>query len=190
MTNNTAKQFRMTTQQVVSYINRSALSRAGSFLSLAVLMLCISAAARADGIVKGALFMDFNADGVKQAADTGIPFPNVELRTPGGNNIPGDGDDLTVASATPDGSGNYSFTGLAAGTYYVHLDITTIINGILLAPQDQGSDDNLDSDFDPTTGNTPTFSLGANNTVIRDAGSFPSAHDLRRVRTQRQSKQQ
>ena len=141
-------------------------------IGLVATMLCVSAAARA-GTVNGALFVDLNVDGVKQAADTGAGGLPVNLMTAGGNGIPGDGDDVLIDSDTTDGSGNYSFTGVAAGTYYVKFDLTPFINAFMFSPLDQGGNDSLDSDADPTTGNTATFSLGAAATVTRDVGIVP-----------------
>lgn len=65
--------------------------------------------------------------------------------TAGGNGIPGDGDDVIVTSETTDGFGNYSFTGVAAGTYYVNFDLTPFANGFLFSPLDQSGNDTLDS---------------------------------------------
>src|SRR6185295_3010001 len=107
-------------------------------LCLAVLLFAAPAAARA-GTVNGALFVDVNVDGVKQAADTGAGGLPVILKTAGGNGIVGDGDDVTIDSDTTDGVGNYSFTGVAAGTYYVQFDLTPFANAFMFSPKDQGS---------------------------------------------------
>jgi uncharacterized repeat protein (TIGR01451 family) len=156
----------------LSEFAESAMARLGLLVAASLFALTAATGASA-GTVNGALFVDLNADGVKQAADTGAGGLPVQLRTPGPNGTPGDGDDVTVASDTTDGVGAYSFTGVAAGTYYVHFDLTPFINAFLFSPQDQGGNDNLDSDPDPTTGDTPTFSLGASATVTRDVGLVP-----------------
>src|SRR4030095_11542318 len=65
-------------------------------LLLAMTVVCLAAPATANaGTVNGALFVDVNVDGVKQAADTGAGGLAVILKTPGGNGIVGDGDDVT-----------------------------------------------------------------------------------------------
>lgn len=162
-----------------AFSNQPARSKTGNLLTrlsflvaVAVVCLAVPAAAQA-GTVNGALFVDVNVDGVKQAADTGAGGLPVILKTPGGNGIVGDSDDVTVDSSTTDGFGNYSFTGVAAGTYYVLFDLTPFSNGFMFSPKDQGASDTLDSDADPTTGFTATFALGASATVTRDVGLVP-----------------
>ena len=147
-------------------------ARLAFFFCAAVFVVAAPAATRA-GTVNGALFGDSNADGVKQAVDTGAGGLPVILKTPGGNGIVGDGDDVTVDSDTTSGTGTYSFTGVAAGTYYVHFDLTPFTNAFMFSPKDQGGSDLLDSDADPTTGFTDSFSLGASATVTRDVGLVP-----------------
>jgi hypothetical protein len=155
--------------------NDSRTQRSGRLALLfcvAAIFLAAPAAAHA-GTVNGALFVDVNVDGVKQTADTGAGGLPVILKTAGGNGLVGDGDDVTIASLTTDGVGNYSFNGVAAGTYYVQFDLTPFANAFMFSPKDQGGSDILDSDVDPTTGFTDLFSLGASATVTRDVGIVP-----------------
>lgn len=67
-----------------------------------------------------------------------------------------------VDTATTDDNGFFGFAP-ALGFYTVEVVLPA---AFAFAPLDQGSDDSLDSDIDPTTGFTPFFS------------SFPSTHDL------------
>ena len=63
--------------------------------------------------ISGSVFIDANDDGVRQGSETGISGVQVELQGT---------DDLnnTVTQFTStDGSGNFSFTGLRPGTYFV-----------------------------------------------------------------------
>ncbi len=144
-----------------------------AFLVCAAVIVVAAPAAAHAGTVNGALFVDGNVDGVKQTADTGAGGLSAILKTAGGNGIVGDGDDVTVDTDSTDGFGNYSFTGVAAGTYYIHFDLTPFANGFMFSPKDQFGNDTLDSDADPTTGFTDTFSLGASATVTRDVGLVP-----------------
>ncbi len=175
MRNQNAKIFEHQVQNVSENIDRRRATLPGRLafiFGLALIIFGVPAAASA-GTVQGALFVDVNVDGVKQAVDTGAGGLPVRLMTAGANGIVGDGDDVTVASDTTDGSGNYSFTSVAAGAYYVNFDVTPFASAFLFSPKDQGGNDALDSDVDPTTGNTDTFSLGASATVTRDVGLVP-----------------
>ena len=62
-------------------------------------------------LISGKLFFDTNNDGVQQAGEPAISGQTVELRDNASNAL--------LASSTTDASGNYRFTGLAAGTYKV-----------------------------------------------------------------------
>src|SRR5262249_18626450 len=59
----------------------------------------------------GQVFQDFNGNGTQDAGDTGLPGWVVNLLNAATNS--------TVASTTTDAGGNYSFTGVAPGTYRV-----------------------------------------------------------------------
>ncbi len=73
-----------------------------------------------------------------------------------------------------DATGAYIFNNIPAGDYYVNFDETTNTAGNIFAtsPQD-ATTDGLDSDIDPVTGNTATFTFDAlapNNDI--DAGFY------------------
>ncbi|GAG08166.1 unnamed protein product, partial [marine sediment metagenome] len=73
-------------------------------------------------------------------------------------------------STTTDASGSYTFTNLAAGDYYVEF---VPPSGYVFSPQDQGSDDNLDSDANPSTGQTANITLSADEADPSwDAGMY------------------
>jgi hypothetical protein len=70
------------------------------------------------------VWIDADSDGVRDATETGEPGVTVQLWTPGANATEenGAGDDVKVGSdLVTDLNGNYIFSGLAAGTYYVRL---------------------------------------------------------------------
>lgn len=68
-----------------------------------------------NGSISGRVFLDLGNDGSFGGSDTGLSGVTVELYLHNGTAYPG----TATATTTTDGSGNYSFTGLAAGTYRV-----------------------------------------------------------------------
>ena len=64
--------------------------------------------------------------------------------------------------------GTYQFTNVSPGTYRVEFVAPM---GTAFTTQDQGGNDNLDSDADPTSGRTATFPVTAGSSDLsRDAG--------------------
>jgi len=156
------------------WLKRTLRSRAAqpALLIAATLFMFASAGAIQAGTVNGTMFIDFNIDGIKNGVgETGAGGIPVLLKTVGPNGIPFDDDDVTIADTGTSGvDGGFSFTGVPAGTYYLKFDLSAFSTVFMMTAQDQGSDDTLDSDADPTTGNTALFSLGATATVTRDFG--------------------
>jgi hypothetical protein len=102
---------------------------------------------------------DANGNGIQDSGEAGVSGVKVQLLTTAG----------TQANSTvTDASGHYLFDNLRPGdSYYVQFSLPS---GYILAPQDQGSDDSLDSDVD-AFGRTPTITLGAGQTDLSvDAG--------------------
>jgi hypothetical protein len=66
------------------------------------------------GSISGMIFGDANSNGTKDGTESGIP--GITLYNDANNNGKYDAGELTTMS---DGSGNYSFTGLAAGAYKI-----------------------------------------------------------------------
>ena len=103
--------------------------------------------------VAGVVWHDLDGDGIQDATETdGMPGVTVSIT-----------DCATAIEATATGStGGYSFTGLDAGSYAIKVDLPL---NHFFSPQDQGSDDGLDSDADVTTGQTGCFTLHKNDIV-------------------------
>ena len=102
---------------------------------------------------------DLDGNGIQDAGEPGIPNALVNIYK----------SDNTLVDATfSDSNGNYSFSNLDPGDYII--EFTSPAVGYNFTSQDAG-DDTLDSDADPVTGRTATFTLAAgdNNTSI-DAG--------------------
>ena len=107
------------------------------------------------------VFLDDNANGIQDAEDEGIEGVTVNLLVDGEQ----------VATTTTDENGFYQFADLTPGEEY-QVEFPTD-NGLEISPQDQGDDDAVDSDADPTTGLSQIVVLesGENNPTI-DAGYF------------------
>ncbi|NES42014.1 choice-of-anchor E domain-containing protein [Moorena sp. SIO2C4] len=110
---------------------------------------------------------DLDGDGIQDPGEPGIPNALVNIYK----------SDNTLVDATfTDSSGNYSFSDLDPGDYII--EFTSPAVGYSFTRQDAG-DDTLDSDADPVTGRTDTFTLAAgdNNTSI-DAGLTLKANTI------------
>lgn len=113
------------------------------------------------GSIGDTVFRDNNGNGI-QDGEPGVANVTVQLKDCSGN---------VLQSTTTDGSGNYSFTNLAAGCYSIGV---VLPGGFAYSPQDQGGNDNTDSDVNPGTGMTANINLGAGQNLTNvDAGLVP-----------------
>lgn len=116
------------------------------------------------------VFDDLDRDGIQDNGEPGVPDVRVELRDAAGT---------LVGSATTNSIGNYLFTDVVPGDY----TITFVApSGREFTLKDAGTDDGLDSDADPGSGVTDTFSVapGADDRT-RDAGLIPEPLELATV---------
>jgi hypothetical protein len=113
-------------------------------------------------VIGDRVWEDLDGDGIQDAGEPGVVSALVYLFDPNGVFL-----DVTFT----DSSGNYGFS-VPLGSYYVRFIPPP---GYVLSPQDQGSDDGLDSDADPTTGNTPVIGpLSGLDKFRWDVGVVPS----------------
>ncbi|MCC6434629.1 MAG: DUF11 domain-containing protein, partial [Acidimicrobiales bacterium] len=130
---------------------------------------------------------DLDADGRQDAGEPGIQNVSVELWSVGTDNTAGTGDDVRVTQN--DGvtvrpaqlttvNGEYLFSGLLPGTYFVKVDRATLPAGYRVSPADAGADDAVDSDAvtDPTNAGrlitgTATITTDAEDLTL-DTGIF------------------
>src|SRR5262249_31094764 len=96
--------------------------------------------------VGGNVWDDTNADGLPDSGEGGVSTVNVQLFTSLGS---------LVASTTTDASGNYLFTNVTPGDYYLQFAAPS---GFLFTAPYMG-DDTIASHADPTTGDTEQFTL-------------------------------
>jgi hypothetical protein len=106
---------------------------------------------------------DLNRDGIQQAGEPGIANVTVTLYNAQG---------VAVGTDVTDGNGHYYFPDLQPGEYYIGV-ATTLNDGLTLSPQDQGTDDALDSDVSQITGRSALTTLVAGeNDPTWDAGYY------------------
>src|SRR6056297_260659 len=103
--------------------------------------------------IGGRLVSDGNLDKTEEDGaggfDSGLAGQTVRLLDASG---------AVIATTTTDASGNYSFTGLAAGDYRISFPVA--VDGATLAEPNVGASNN-DSDPDPDTGLSPLITLSA-----------------------------
>ena len=85
------------------------------------------------GAVGDRVWLDGNGDGVQDPGEPGIPGVEVQLVSAGGDLTPGTADDLVLDSVLTDRNGNYLFTGLEPGTYFVNVVNATIPAGLAIS---------------------------------------------------------
>jgi hypothetical protein len=107
---------------------------------------------------------DENENGIQDADEQGKAGIDVDLYANG------DCSGSPIDSKTTDTGGKYLFSELNRGTYC--LQFSKIPDGWEISPKDQGEDDALDSDADPTTGRITNINLTADD-LDEDMGLYP-----------------
>ena len=108
------------------------------------------------------VWFDTNNNGVQDAAEPGVPGVTVSLLN---------ASSIVIATTVTDANGNYRFVNLTDGAYSVKF--SNLPAGFVFSPKDLGGNDNTDSDVDPTTGVTGTYTIAAGNTNLTvDAGIY------------------
>ena len=105
------------------------------------------------------VWADLNHNGVQDPLEPGVFGVTASLYR---------SDGTFVGSTTTDGNGYYIFTDLDPGDYYL---VFALPSGYVFTLQDEGADDAVDSDVDPSTGRTMIINLQAGeNNPSWDAG--------------------
>lgn len=107
------------------------------------------------------IWNDLDKDGVQDAGEPGIAGVTITLYNPNG---------VAIRTTVTDNNGYYQFTDLTPGISYT-LGLTPPVGYILSTP-DQGGNDNLDSDFNPTTFRTPSFTVNTNTVNLSFDGGL------------------
>jgi protocatechuate 3,4-dioxygenase beta subunit len=131
---------------------------------------CVTYTAPAsNGSIGDRVWGDANGNGIQDAGETnGFTGVTVQLKNAAG---------VVIATTSTNATGNYLFTGLAAGNYTVVFPIS--LSGATVTSQNVGADDNIDSDADQTTGATGIITLGQGQNITNvDAGYCPTTLQL------------
>ncbi len=119
------------------------------------------------------VWYDTNRDGLQDSNEAGVEDVVVRLREMPSNTI--------IAVDVTDLLGNYRFEDVFPGNYRVEFALASFpAGGYILAPKDQGNDDNIDSDANINTGITDQFTVfpfTLDNLTI-DAGIFKECDNI------------
>ena len=109
------------------------------------------------------VWLDSDLDGIQDGNEPGLADIIVNLYNSDEN--------LVETTKTFDESGLYSFTNILPGDYFLEFIPP---EAYAFSPQNKGTDNNLDSDVDPTTGRTIPITLIQSQTNLNlDAGLYP-----------------
>lgn len=112
-------------------------------------------------LIDGVVWYDLNCDGIRDVGEPlaeGVTVQLFDINNP----------DKPVNTTTTDAIGAFQFVNELAGNYYIKVISP---NGYGFTLWNAGNNDSIDSDVDPTNGQTVSFVLNASTTPItRDAG--------------------
>ncbi len=115
----------------------------------------------------GLVWLDTNTNGIQNGGETFVSNVTVTLYDAATN---------AVYTTNTDANGIYLFSGWPAGTYFVEFDDSS---GFTFSPKDQGGDDDLDSDVNPSTGRIDPVTLAGNTSQTNlDAGVYWASSSL------------
>ncbi|OQY47154.1 MAG: hypothetical protein B6242_05715 [Anaerolineaceae bacterium 4572_78] len=112
--------------------------------------------------VGGIVWDDVNGDGIQDEGELGLGGITVSLFGSDGTFF---GNTTTSNGSEDVPAGYYEFSNIVPGDYYVEVELPT---DTVFSPMDQGNDETVDSDVNPTTGTTEQFTLqeGQTNTDV------------------------
>ena len=108
------------------------------------------------------VWYDTDQDGLQDAGEPGVEGAVLELYR-------GACHTEWVGSDSTDASGTYGFAGLVSGTYC--LGPSSLPGGMAISPKDQGGDDTVDSDANPSNGQIANINLSADD-LNEDMGLY------------------
>lgn len=122
------------------------------------------------GSISGKAWRD-NGDGIRQTTETTLTGIHVLELYRSTDATVGNADDQFVTSTATNTSQNYTFSGLAPGSYYVR---SVVPANHVITLQNQGTSDLVDSDFLPSTRNSGMLVITAGAAIANvDVGFIP-----------------
>ncbi|MCE1189345.1 MAG: choice-of-anchor A family protein [Ignavibacteria bacterium] len=107
------------------------------------------------------VWVDANKNGIQDSGESGYASATVKLYDCSNN---------LIATTTTDASGNYLFSNITPGSYYIQV---VLPSGYAFSPKNQGSDASKDSDVDPATGKSTCNTFTAGSIDLKwDAGIY------------------
>ncbi len=97
------------------------------------------------------VWLDIDNDGIQDAGETNVINGVIVRLYDAASNL--------VATTVTTGSGDYLFTGLTGGTYYVDFDTSSLGDAFEFTKRGSGNNGLVDSDVNPVTGRTPAITL-------------------------------
>jgi protocatechuate 3,4-dioxygenase beta subunit len=108
------------------------------------------------------VWFDSNNNGIQDGGEQGVPGVTVSLLN---------ASNAVIATTVTDANGNYRFVNLANAAYSVKF--SNLPAGFVFSPKDLGGNDNTDSDADPVTGQTGSYTIAGGNSIMTvDAGIY------------------
>lgn len=121
-----------------------------------------------DSTISGLAWLDGNLNGIRDAGESGLSGAAISLLRD---------DDSLIESMVSASDGSYGFSGLFADSYRIQIDL--IGSGHVYSPLDQGGDDALDSDIDPSTGRSALVTLAAGESLTTlDCGQADVGYEV------------
>ena len=122
---------------------------------------------KATSCIGNFVWNDLNFNGIQNSGESGVAGAKVQLLYSNGE-VAKDINGNPVTPQTTKADGKYKFCNLDKGSYIVKV---TPPSGYLVSPQNQGSNDNIDSDINPSNGKTALIALPEGvNDMKWDAG--------------------
>jgi hypothetical protein len=119
------------------------------------------------------IWKDLNNNGLQDNGEAGVSGVIVELYNADANGKP---TSAVLATDTTDTNGNYLFTNLNNGVYVVKIITSSIMNTMEISiKQNVGPDDEVDNDFDKTSGLSTKVTIDVNDPLKKDIVSVDGA---------------
>jgi hypothetical protein len=86
------------------------------------------------GALGDRVWHDADGDGIQDIGEPGLANVTLAIYDAGANLVPGGGDDVLIATIKSDLNGNYLFSALGPGVYFVDVDGATTPSGLVISP--------------------------------------------------------